>query len=167
MKNANQNHFLCSASNFLINDITSTTITLIDKNKGTTSHGVSVSHRENVVYKIDINSRQLHTYLDCNKIERIAFLNSGDETPPDIRTTCSDCKGATISLVNSQISELLRLQLNEHIIDGLYWHLSQLVSSQHFSGPIPLKSDFNWIRTRIAVNNENIPMRCRCDILRW
>lgn len=114
-----------------------------DKNQGITFHGISVSHRENIVYKVYLDNRQTKNYLECNKIRKIEFSIPNDEEPLDIRSTCKDCKGSTIALINNQLKEILKVKLNDYSKDGLYWHLTHLISSQHFSGPISLSDDSN------------------------
>jgi hypothetical protein len=96
-----------------------------------------VNHRENIVYKVQIDNNQSQNHLDCNRISSIDAYDE-DEWSSDIKSACTDCRRSIIPLVNSQIGEMFRTKLNEYITDGLYWHLSSLISSQHFSGPVSL-----------------------------
>ena len=111
-------------------------------NNGAIHHGVSVNHCEDVQYKLSIRNRQVDSYLDCNTIDKIEKIN---DTSSFIQTSCQDCSHSVLELINSQIRELIKLKLNEQIMDNLYWHVTQLLSSQHFSGPVSLKGNFNRV----------------------
>ena len=111
-------------------------------NRGATYHGFSVNHNENSKFLVSLQLNQLHSYLDCNAITSIV-LTSTDMSASTLQTTCQDCDQSITKLVNSQVNELMKLKLKEQILDSLYWHLVQLVTSQHYSGPISFKNDFN------------------------
>lgn len=114
----------------------------LDMNKGVTHHGVSVNHCQDVKYKISINVKQKDSYLACNTVEKVEQLDA-DISKPLVQTSCQDCGHSLLALIDGQIKELIKLKLNEQIMDNLHWHITQLLSNKHFSGPVSLNENFN------------------------
>lgn len=106
--------------------------------KGLTYNGISVNQRENVKFRVHIKSEQLHSYKACNLVERVDLVDDLVDTDLDLKTTCAHCPRQVVTIVNSQLEELIKSTTNQHMLDSLGWHLTDLISNQHFSGPIPL-----------------------------
>lgn len=109
-----------------------------DMKTGVTYNGISVNHRENARFEITINSQQHYSYKRCNLVESVQLISPSNDDL-DLKTTCPSCDGSIVAVINSQLKELIKSKLNEQILDGLRWHLIELVSSQQFSGPIPFR----------------------------
>lgn len=110
-------------------------------NKGVTHHGVSVNHCEEYTYKFDLKRKQLDSYTECDIVDAIEQSKS-NATMSTVYTTCHDCNKSMLELVNAKIKEMIRRKLDEQLIDNLYWHLSGLLSNQHFNGPISFQEQF-------------------------
>lgn len=104
-------------------------------NKGSTHHGVSVIHFEDVKLRVGIKNKQSESYLECNMVESVEFIKA-NVTSPSIQTICQDCGSSIIGLINNQIKELINLKFNDHLKENMYWHIAQLISNHHFDGPI-------------------------------
>lgn len=105
--------------------------------KGFTHHGVSVIHCDDIKFKLAIKNKQSSSYLECNTVKSVDFIEE-NETAPSIQTSCQDCGHALLALINNQIKELMNSKFKDQTRDNLYWHVTQLVSNQHFSTPTTL-----------------------------
>jgi len=110
-----------------------------DERKGLTYHGVTINHKEDVSYLIHINRKQSLSYLDCDSIANISRKNGDKPNTDRLRTICDGCSLAAISLINNLIGETVKSKLELETIEKLRWHLMQMISSQHYSGPISLR----------------------------
>lgn len=106
--------------------------------RGSTHHGISVIHCEDLTFKLALKNKQSESYLECNTLENIEFVEE-NATPPTIQTSCPDCSPPIISFINNQVEELINLKFSEQMKDNMYWHITQLLSNQHFDGPISFK----------------------------
>lgn len=103
--------------------------------RGSTHHGMSVIHSEDVQFKLAIKNKQSESYLECDILESVELL-SENATSPSIQTSCPDCSPSIASLINNQMKELINLKFNDQVKENMYWHVTQLLSNQHFDGPI-------------------------------
>lgn len=111
-------------------------------NKGVTYHGFSVNQCEDSKFKLSIRHGHLDSYLNCNSVGDVALINL-NETADAVKSICPDCGQSLLPLIDAQVKELFKTRLNEQILDNLYWHVTQLVTSQHFTSPISLDSDLD------------------------
>ena len=101
--------------------------------KGLTHNGISVNQRENTEFRVVM--RPAKSYSSCNEIESIEMIDS-TASVCEIKTICHDCDQSVSAMVNGQIKELIKLRLNEQMIENLRWHLTELLSNQHSTGPL-------------------------------
>lgn len=101
-----------------------------------------MNHRENVIANITIENKQAMSYKECPEISRID-LDPMDKRKARLITICNDCDQNEINLIEGQLWELVKMRFNDQLKDSFYWHLVQLVSTQHYSGYLSLDDDFN------------------------
>lgn len=105
---------------------------------------MSVNHGDDVRFKVYLTNKNLDSYMECNEVEKIEFISPSELSHnPKILTSCSDCSQSLLALINNQLRELFKSNLYGQLIENLHWHLSQLLTNQHFNGPIALKNNFD------------------------
>lgn len=110
-------------------------------NKGITHHGVSVNHCDEVKFRVRLSNGHQDSYLDCNSVIEIQRLSDSHNYTPHLQSHCIDCSHPLLALINNQLRELIKLKLDEQIKENLYWDISQLITNQHFNGPIALEDN--------------------------
>lgn len=104
--------------------------------KGVTHQGISVNYEDEAKFRVTISRKQNDSYLACNTIEAIEPTSSTRPGDLSLNSWCRDCSQTGLAIVEEQLREILASKLNDHLIDNLYWHLSQLLTNQHFGSPL-------------------------------
>ena len=95
-------------------------------------------YNEQVGFDVTVSLEHEKSYLKCNTITSIDKRSNSSTTIDEILSKstysdCRDCSGSSVRIVERQLADLLSPHIDEQVKDNLHWHLSQIITNQHYS----------------------------------